>query len=130
MDAVISGQFLLSSGTRTDYFLDISKLLTNERALDLVGDIILDQFIDDKIDTIVSAYSLSASILGNNIAGKLGATFIAIKDLNKQHDFLNNKRVLVLVDALVTGHFVFRLLQELRASNTICIMDPKNWTTS
>ena len=121
MDAVLSGQFLISGRTRTDYFVEISKLLTNERALELVSDIILDQFRDNDIDTIVSDYSLGSSILGNNIAEKVGARFIAIKDLKRQHAFLNNEKVLVLVDALLTGRFAFTILQELRASNAMCV---------
>ena len=71
MDAVISGQFLLSSGTRTDYFVDISKLLTNEKALNLVSEIILDQFSDEKIE-LLNQYR------DNQDDARLKARFIAL----------------------------------------------------
>jgi orotate phosphoribosyltransferase len=123
MDALVSGQFLVSQGIRTDYFVNISKLLTNKRALDIACDIIFDQFENEKIDTIVSAYSLGASILGYSLSERFNAKFIPIKELelSKKYGFYENERVLILADVLITGQFILKIINELRISGSNCI---------
>ena len=119
MNVLISGAFKLVDGTLSDYFIDTSKLFTNKRALDLAGDIIFDQFQNNEIETIVSGYSLSTTILGNILSERFGANFIPIKDL-KIHQKFQNKKVLILLDVLVTSEFASKILQELHVSGATC----------
>ncbi|WP_405219281.1 orotate phosphoribosyltransferase [Agrococcus sp. Ld7] len=126
-EAVFHGDFVLTSGKRATYYVDLRKLSLDHRAAPLIGDVLLDLIGDIPDVAAVGGLTMGADPLANAVLhrglarGQAVDAFVVRKE-PKDHGRgrqvegpeLEGKRVVVLEDTSTTGGSPIAAIEALR----------------
>ena len=126
-EAVFHGDFVLTSGKRASYYIDLRKLSLDHRAAPLIGDVLLDLIADIPDVAAVGGLTMGADPLANAVLHRGLARGLAIdafvvrkepKDHGRGRQIegpeLAGKRVVVLEDTSTTGGSPLKAIEALR----------------
>ena len=126
-EAVFHGDFVLSSGKRATYYVDMRKLTLDHRAAPAIGRIMLDLFRDIDGIVAVGGLTLGADPIANSVMHESTRTdrpldaFVVRKE-PKDHGRgrqiegadVAGKRVIVVEDTSTTGQSALKAVEALR----------------
>jgi len=125
VECIKFGDFILSSGKRSDYYIDIKKATTNPKVLKLVGEMIADEIKDENVKvagvelgsvpiaTAVSIISQKPLLIVRKKAKDYGTKNKIEGELNK------GDRVVIVEDVTTTGGSVLKAVKEIRENGGI-----------
>ena len=126
-EAVFHGDFVLTSGKRASYYIDLRKLSLDHRAAPLIGDVLLDLVADIPDVSAAGGLTMGADPLANAMlhrslarGGSLDAFVVrkAPKDHGRGRQVegpdLDGKRVVVVEDTSTTGGSPLTAIEALR----------------
>ncbi|WP_456472412.1 orotate phosphoribosyltransferase [Methanocaldococcus sp.] len=112
------GDFILSSGKRSDYYVDIKKAITNPEVLEAIGKEIAKRVYEDKIAgielgsvpiaSVTSVFSKKPLIIIRKKAKDYGTKSKIEGDLKE------GERVLIVEDVTTTGNSVIKAIEKVR----------------
>lgn len=126
-EAVFHGDFLLTSGKRASYYVDMRKVSLDHRVAPLIGQVMLD-LISDVPDVsavgglTMGADPIAAAILHQGVVRGLGYDAFVVRKEPKDHGRgrqvegpdLNGKRVIVVEDTSTTGGSPLKAIEALK----------------
>ncbi len=126
------GEFVLTSGKKSNYYVDIKKASTKHEILDLMGDLLSSHVKGD----LLAGVELGAVPLVAITAVKSKRNYLIIRKEKKKHgtsnliegDFQKGQVVDIIEDVVTTGKSVLRAAQILRdegliVKRVICVVD-------
>ncbi|SDH67562.1 orotate phosphoribosyltransferase [Agrococcus jejuensis] len=126
-EAVFHGDFVLTSGKRATYYVDMRKLSLDHRGAPLIGDVLLDLIADIPDVAAVGGLTMGADPLANavmhrGLARGLAVDAFVVRKEPKDHGRgrqvegpdLAGKRVVVLEDTSTTGGSPIKAIEALR----------------
>ena len=126
-EAVFHGDFVLTSGKRASYYIDLRKLSLDHRAAPLIGDVLLDLIADIPDVAAVGGLTMGADPLANavlhrGLARGLEVDAFVVRKEPKDHGRgrqiegpdLAGKRVVVVEDTSTTGGSPLKAIEALR----------------
>ncbi|GAA2170860.1 orotate phosphoribosyltransferase [Agrococcus versicolor] len=126
-EAVFHGDFVLTSGKRATYYVDMRKLSLDHRGAPLIGDVLLDLIADIPDIVAVGGLTMGADPLANavlhrGLARGLAIDAFVVRKQPKDHGRgrqvegpdLAGKRVVVLEDTSTTGGSPIAAIEALR----------------
>lgn len=124
--AVLHGEFTLSSGETSDYYIDKYAFETNPEALDSVGNAITDELRDLPVEKI-GGVALGAVPLAAVASVKSGIPYVIARKEGKDYGTGNlvegelheGERVVVIEDVVTTGKSVLEAVQKLRDAGAV-----------
>lgn len=122
-NALLEGHFLLSSGKRSDRYVQCAQVLQHPARAGVLGVALGERFQDDRVDTVVGP-AMGGIVIGHEVARYLGARCLFTERvdgrmvLRRGFQVGPGERVLVIEDVITTGGSaleVVEVLQELGA---------------
>ena len=126
-EAVFHGDFVLTSGKRATYYVDMRKLSLDHRGAPLIGDVLLDLIADIPDVAAVGGLTMGADPLANAVLHRglvrdLAVDAFVVRKEPKDHGRgrqiegpdLAGKRVVVLEDTSTTGGSPIAAIEALR----------------
>ncbi|WAC67241.1 orotate phosphoribosyltransferase [Agrococcus sp. SL85] len=126
-EAVFHGDFVLTSGKRASYYIDLRKLSLDHRAAPLIGDVLLDLVADIPDVAAMGGLTMGADPLANavlhrGLARGTAVDAFVVRKQPKDHGRgrqiegpdLAGKRVVVLEDTSTTGGSPIAAIEALR----------------
>ena len=121
--AVKFGDFTLSSGKKSRYYVDIKKVITRPKILRIISDLIVEKIKNYNLEPdYLSCIELGGVPIGVLVADRTGLPLIIIRKEAKDHgikgrligDFEKGKTVLLLEDVTTTGGSVANAIKALK----------------
>jgi len=112
------GQFTLSSGKKSDYYVDIKNAITDPQILDLIADLIKMDIKDDEIDKIAGP-ALGAVPIATAISLKTKKPLIIIRKEKKEYGtskliegkIKKGEKIAIVEDVTTTGNSLLRAIK-------------------
>ena len=130
--AIKFGDFILTSGKRSSYYIDIKKASTKAKILELMGDMLAEKVKGD----LLAGVELGAIPLVVVTALKTGRNYLIIRKEVKSHgtrkmiegEYEKGQVVDLIEDVVTTGKSVLRAIKILRdegliVKRVICVVD-------
>ncbi len=122
--AVKFGDFILTSGKRSSYYIDIKQASTNPRILKLIASKMKDYVAGYEI---IAGMELGAVPIAVALSLESEKPFVIVRKQEKTHGTkklieggdVNGKRVLIVEDVTTTGGSVIRAIKILRENGAI-----------
>ena len=127
--AFLTGEFTLTSGKKSNYYIDGKKITLSPEGAYLVGKAIFDELIKTGVDAIggvaTGAYPIVTAVaLVSHLEGKPIPAFI-VREVTKEHGTMRKieghlkqgSRVAIVDDVLTTGGSVSRAIEAVEAAN-------------
>ena len=122
--AVKFGSFILASGAKSDYYIDIKKASTNPKILKTIACFIAEY---SKGYDIIAGMELGAVPLAVAVSLEVGKPFVIIRKEKKEHGTgkliegldVSQKRVLLVEDVVTTGGSVVKAVKCLRENKAM-----------
>ncbi|ADG13358.1 orotate phosphoribosyltransferase [Methanocaldococcus infernus ME] len=117
------GDFILSSGKRSSYYVDIKKAITNPEVLEMIGKEIAKRVYEDKIAGIELGSVPIASVV--SVLAKKPLVIIRKKPkdygtMSKiEGEIKEGEKVLIVEDVTTTGNSVIKAINEVREAGGI-----------
>ncbi|WP_456418356.1 orotate phosphoribosyltransferase [Methanocaldococcus infernus] len=117
------GDFILSSGKRSSYYVDIKKAITNPEVLEMIGKEIAKRVYEDKIAGIELGSVPIASVV--SVFAKKPLVIIRKKPkdygtMSKiEGEIKEGEKVLIVEDVTTTGNSVIKAINEVREAGGI-----------
>ncbi len=135
--AIRFGDFTLSSGKKSKYYIDIKKASANPRILKLIANEIADKIKINSMDVdYIGCVALGGVPIAVAVSLETGLPLIIIRKEEKGYgtkgqivgDFIKNSRVLMVEDVATTGSSVMKAIKLLREEgllirNVIVVVD-------
>ena len=117
-DVIKFGEFTLSSGRKSDYYVDMKKAITNPQILSLVAKIITHLIRDDKIDKIAGP-ALGAVPIATAVALHSDIPMLMIRKAQKDYgtskliegDLKEKDKVILVEDVTTTGKSLLKAVK-------------------
>jgi orotate phosphoribosyltransferase len=122
-DALLEGHFELSSGKRSDRYVQCALVLQHPARAGLLGVALGEKFADDRIDVVVGP-AMGGILIGHEVARFLGARCLFTErvdsrmTLRRGFQLAPAERVLVVEDVVTTGGSAAEVVALLRAAGT------------
>jgi len=126
--AFLTGEFTLTSGKKSNYYIDGKKITLSPEGAYLVGKAIFDELIKTGVDAIggvaTGAYPIVTAVaLVSHLEGKPIPAFI-VREVTKEHGTMRKieghlkqgSRVAIVDDVLTTGGSVSRAIEAVEAA--------------
>lgn len=122
------GDFILASGKKSRYYIDVRKAVTKPKILKLISDHIVAEIMIRKIKAdYIACVELGAVPLGTVVSIDTGIPLIIVRKQTKDHgtkdrlvgDFETGKIVVLVEDVTTTGGSVISAVQALRNEGLI-----------
>ena len=126
--AFLTGEFTLTSGKKSNYYIDGKKITLSPEGAYLVGKAIFDELIKTGVDAVggvaTGAYPIVTAVaLVSHLEGKPIPSFI-VREVAKEHGTLRQieghlkegSRVAIVDDVLTTGGSVSRAIEAVEAA--------------
>lgn len=126
--AVKFGDFILASGKKSRYYIDVKKAVTKPKILELICKHIVEVIVDCSIEAdYIACVELGAVPIGVMVSVKTGLPLIIIRKAQKDHgvksrivgDPEKTKTALLVEDVTTTGGSVISAAQVLRNEGLI-----------
>jgi len=127
--AFLTGEFTLTSGKKSNYYIDGKKITLSPEGAYLVGKAIFDELIKTGVDAIggvaTGAYPMVTAVaLVSHLEGKPIPAFI-VREVTKEHGTMRQiegqlkegSRVAIVDDVLTTGGSVLKAIEEVETVN-------------
>jgi len=127
--AFLTGEFTLTSGKKSNYYIDGKKITLSPEGAYLVGKAIFDELIKTGVDAIggvaTGAYPIVTAVaLVSHLEGKPIPAFI-VREVPKEHGTMRQieghlkegSRVAIVDDVLTTGGSVLKTIEAVAAAN-------------
>jgi len=127
--AFLTGEFTLTSGRKSNYYIDGKKITLSPEGAYLVGKAIFDELIKSGVDAIggvaTGAYPMVTAVaLVSHLEGKPIPAFI-VREVTKEHGTMRQieghlkpgSRVAIVDDVLTTGGSVLKAIEAVAAAN-------------
>ncbi len=107
-EALLEGHFLLSSGLRSDRYVQCALVLQHPARAGLLGVALGEKFADDRVDVVVGP-AMGGIIIAHEVARFLGARCLFTErvegrmQLRRNFKIARDERVLVVEDVITTG---------------------------
>jgi orotate phosphoribosyltransferase len=121
--AVKFGDFVLASGKRSRYYIDVRKAVTKPRTLRIICDHIVEKIKNHSLEPdYLACVELGGVPIGTLVADRTGLPLIIVRKEAKDHglkgrlvgDFEKGKIVLLLEDVTTTGGSVLSAIKALK----------------
>lgn len=118
-DALLEGHFELSSGKRSDRYVQCAIALQSPARAGILGVALGEKFADDRVETVVGP-AMGGLVIGHEVARFLGAKSIftervdGVMTLRRGFSVAAGERVLVVEDVCTTGGSALEVVQLLR----------------
>ncbi|MGC9516611.1 MAG: orotate phosphoribosyltransferase [Methanomicrobiales archaeon] len=120
------GNFRLSSGKSSNYYVDMKKAITDPEILSKIAEIICNQIDVDKIDKIAGP-ALGAVPIATAVSLKSKIPLLMIRKAQKGYgtskliegDLKKNDSVVVVEDVTTTGNSLLKAVEAIRANGGI-----------
>jgi len=131
--AVVRGDFVLSSGQRADWYVDLRRILLDGRLAPLAGRVMLDLTADMGYDAVggltMGADPVATAMLHAAAARGTPVDAFVVRKLEKEHGTqrriegpdVAGRRVLAVEDASTTGGSVLTAVEALRAAGAAVV---------
>jgi len=131
--AVVRGDFVLSSGQRADWYVDMRRILLDGRLAPLAGRVMLDLTADLGYDAVggltMGADPVATAMLHAAAARGTPVDAFVVRKLEKEHGTqrriegpdVAGRRVLAVEDASTTGGSVLTAVEALRAAGAAVV---------
>jgi len=131
--AVVRGDFVLSSGQRADWYVDLRRILLDGRLAPLAGRVMLDLTADLGYDAVggltMGADPVATAMLHAAAARGTPVDAFVVRKLEKEHGTqrriegpdVAGRRVLAVEDASTTGGSVLTAVEALRAAGAAVV---------
>ncbi len=126
--AFLTGEFILTSGRKSNYYIDGKKITLSPEGAYLVGKAIFDELIKTRVDAIggvaTGAYPMVTAVtLVSHLEGKPIPAFI-VREVTKEHGTMRQieghlkpgSRVAIVDDVLTTGGSVLKAIEAVAAA--------------
>lgn len=125
--AVKKGDFTLSSGKKSSYYIDIKKAYTNPKILREIVKEIARLIKNEKIDRIAGV-AVGGIPLAAGAALELGIPFLIVRKEKKEHgterliegEFKAGEKVVVVEDVATSGSSALAAVETIREKKLIC----------
>lgn len=125
--AVKFGDFVLTSGKRSKYYIDIKKASTDPRILEEIAKEMEKVIADEKIDRI-AGLEVGAIPIATALSLRTKIPFVIIRKEKRTHgttsrmegELKEGDRVIVVEDVTTTGGSVISAIKAVRENNCIC----------
>lgn len=117
--ALLEGHFVLTSGFHSPHYFQCAKVLQYPEYLTKFSKVIADNFIDDKIDVVISP-AVGGIVLGTEVGRLLNVkTIFAEREngkltLRRGFELEKGLNILAVEDVVTTGGSVFELIDIIR----------------
>ncbi|MBK6940458.1 MAG: orotate phosphoribosyltransferase [Planctomycetes bacterium] len=121
-DALLEGHFLLSSGLRSDRYVQCALALMHPAKAGVLGVALGEKFRDDRVDVVVGP-AMGGLIIGHEVARFLGARFVFTErvdgkmQLRRGFKIQPGERCIVVEDVVTTGGSAREVVEWLRVAN-------------
>lgn len=120
-DSVLYGEFTLSSGKESNYYIDKYRFETNPRALDIIGEHIADKIKDINAKKI-GGVSLGGVPLAAIASVKADIPYIIIRKKEKEYGTSNSiegrlnkgEKIVIIEDIITTGNSSIEAIDQVR----------------
>lgn len=118
-DALLEGHFELSSGKRSDRYVQCAKALQSPARAGVLGVALGEKFADDRVETVIGP-AMGGLIIGHEVARFLGAKSLFTERvdgkmaLRRGFSVQRGERVLVVEDVCTTGGSAREVVELLR----------------
>lgn len=125
--AVTMGDFTLTSGKKSSYYIDIKKVYTAPEVLEKITDELAKLTEGEKIDKIAGP-AVGAVPLAVGLSIKMKIPFLIFRRDTKSHgtmsriegELLSGDRVVVVEDVTTSGGSVLETVKAIREKNGVC----------
>lgn len=123
-EAIELGDFTLTSGKKSKYYIDIKKAVTKPKILRLISEHVIQAIKDNNIDTdYIACIELGGIPIGTVISFDTGLPLLIIRKEEKYHgvksriigDVEKNKIALLVEDVTTTGNSVISAAKAMRS---------------
>ncbi len=126
-NAVKKGDFILSSGKKSSYYIDLKKACTNPKILKEIVKEIAELIRNEKADRIAGV-AVGGLPLATGVSLELGIPFLIVRKEKKEHgterliegEFKAGERVVVLEDVTTSGSSALAAVEAIREKKLIC----------
>lgn len=125
--AVKKGEFILASGKKSSYYIDIKRAYTNPKVLREIVKEIARLIKNEKVDR-VAGVAVGGIPLAAGVALELGIPFLIIRKEKKEHgterliegEFRSGEKVVVIEDVTTSGSSALDAVDAIREKKLIC----------
>ena len=127
--AFLTGEFTLTSGKKSNYYIDGKRITLSPEGAYQVGKVIFDELAEIEVDAVggvaTGAYPMVAAVaVISHLEGKPMPIFI-VREVTKEHGTMRRieghlkegSRVAILEDVLTTGGSVLKAIEAVQAAN-------------
>ncbi len=120
VECVRFGEFILSSGKKSNYYVDIKKATTNPKILKLIGEMIAKDIKDDNVK--VAGIELGSVPIATSVSIFSEKPLLIIRKKPKDYgtkskiegDLKSGDKVIIIEDVTTTGNSVLKAVKEIR----------------
>ncbi|MBA7627625.1 Orotate phosphoribosyltransferase [subsurface metagenome] len=127
--AFLTGEFTLTSGKKSNYYIDGKRITLSPEGVYQVGKVIFDELAETEVDAVggvaTGAYPMVAAVaVISHLEGKPMPIFI-VREVTKEHGTMRRieghlkegSKVAILEDVLTTGGSVQKAIEAVEAAN-------------
>jgi orotate phosphoribosyltransferase len=119
-DVIKFGEFILSSGKESDYYVNMKMAVTDPKVLDRIAEMILEKIVNDKIDKIAGP-ALGAVPILTAVSLKSGIPMLIVRKSKKDYgaselivgDIEKNDLVILIEDVTTTGNSLIKAVEAI-----------------
>ncbi|MCK9151246.1 orotate phosphoribosyltransferase [Methanobacterium alcaliphilum] len=125
-DVIKFGKFTLSSGKKSDYYVDMKKAITDPEILQSIAEIITDKISEDNIDKIAGP-ALGAVPIATAVSLNSKKPLLMIRKEKKDYgtskliegDLKAHDNVIVVEDVATTGNSLLKAIDAIEKNNGV-----------